>query len=76
MLEINVREARKNLSELLDRVARGEEVIVLRRGEAVARVSRPQKPRRKLPSLAAFRARIAAGKHSSTDLVRQERDER
>ena len=32
MLEVNVKEARSNLSSLLDRVERGEEILIKRRG--------------------------------------------
>jgi len=33
MLEVNVKEARSQLSSLLDRVERGEEIIINRRGK-------------------------------------------
>ncbi|MCG8333681.1 MAG: type II toxin-antitoxin system prevent-host-death family antitoxin, partial [Proteobacteria bacterium] len=39
MLEINVKEARSNLSNILDRVEKGEEIIITRRGKRVARIS-------------------------------------
>lgn len=76
MLEINVREARKNLSGLLDRVSSGEEVVILRRGKVVAKVSPPARPVKRLPSLAAFRSELDASSRTATDLIREERDER
>jgi prevent-host-death family protein len=76
MQEVNVREARKHFSELLDRVSKGEEVIVLRRGEAVARLSQPIKPTKRLPCLSAFRSEMGLSNLSSTELLREERDER
>ena len=39
MTEVGVAEAKARLSELLDRVERGEEVVITRRGKPVARVS-------------------------------------
>lgn len=41
MIKINVRDARQKLSELLDIVESGEEVIVLRHGEASAIMTKP-----------------------------------
>jgi prevent-host-death family protein len=35
MLEINARDARSNLSSLLDKVEAGEEIIIKRRGKSV-----------------------------------------
>ena len=37
--EVSVAEDKAHLSELLDRVERGEEVVITRRGRPVARVS-------------------------------------
>jgi prevent-host-death family protein len=36
MLEVNVKEARSKLSHLLDRVERGEKIIIKRRGKKLA----------------------------------------
>ena len=38
MIQVGVRELRNNLSRYLDRVRKGEEVVVTDRGRAVARV--------------------------------------
>jgi prevent-host-death family protein len=38
MSTMSVRDARKKISQLLDEVAAGEEVIILRRGEPAARL--------------------------------------
>ncbi len=38
MTEVGVRELRNNLSRYLDRIQRGEEVVVTDRGRAIARV--------------------------------------
>lgn len=42
MTEFGTFEAKNRLSELLDRVERGEEVTITRHGKAVARLVRPE----------------------------------
>ena len=55
MLEVNVKDARSNFSSLLDKVERGEEIIIKRRGKKIAcLVSLGIKDR--LPSLNKFRS--------------------
>ncbi len=77
MLEINVREARQKLSELLDLVESGEEVILLRHGEATARLTTPVVMARRLPSMKEFRGSLGAvSEASSTALLQEERDDR
>lgn len=64
---ISVAEAKAHLSEILDRVEAGEEVVITRRGKAVARLAREGgAPRQAIPSQAAFRASIAKGVKGST----------
>jgi len=58
MLEINVKEVRSNLSALLERVERGEEIIITRHGRKIARLISAHKTRTSLPSLADFRSGI------------------
>jgi prevent-host-death family protein len=51
-----VREARQNLSALLDDVRKGREVVITERGRPVAKLVPPDRPRGKaVPNLAAFR---------------------
>jgi prevent-host-death family protein len=38
MIEVGIHEAKTNLSKLLRRVSAGEEVIIARRGEPIARI--------------------------------------
>lgn len=45
MIEVNVHEAKTQLSKLLARVALGEEVIIARAGKPVARLVPVQRPR-------------------------------
>jgi prevent-host-death family protein len=58
-MKLTAREARDRFSEILDRAARGEEVVVTRRGRPVVRLS-PVNPgkRPRLPNLRDFRASI------------------
>ena len=58
MLEVNAKEARSKLSMLLDRVERGEEVTITRRGKKVALLVSPER-KSALPSLKDFRASIS-----------------
>ena len=56
MRTAGVREARQNLSALLDEVRKGREIVITERGRPVARLVPPDRPRGKgLPNLAAFR---------------------
>lgn len=47
MIEVGVHEAKTNLSQLLRRVAGGEEVLITRGGEPVARLVPAQSRRRR-----------------------------
>jgi prevent-host-death family protein len=77
MRKINVKEARDNLSALLDAVAAGEEVVLLRRGKEVARLVPPRTRAKRLPSLEALRRSITVkGKPLSEEVLRGRRDER
>lgn len=55
-MEISAKEVRKRFREMLDRAEHGEEVIILRRGHPVAKITpvRPARPQR-LPDLTEFR---------------------
>jgi len=77
MLKINVREARKQFSQLLDRAHRGEEIVVLRHGKPVATLKQAEnRTGKRLPSLARFRQSIGESSRASVDLLREERDAR
>ena len=77
MITINLAQAKARLSELLDKVEAGEEVIITRHGRAVAHVQHPSQARRPLPldELAAFRATMPALRRPSAELLREMRDE-
>ncbi len=57
-MEISAKETRARLSDLLNRVERGEEVFLIRRREKVVRLVPTEKVPKTLPSLKEFRASI------------------
>ncbi|NLD38383.1 MAG: type II toxin-antitoxin system prevent-host-death family antitoxin [Desulfatiglans sp.] len=76
MLEVNIRDARSNLSALLDRVETGEEIIIKRRGKTIAKIVSPQN-NWKLPSLKDFRSSIKiGGKSMSQSIVDARKEDR
>ena len=44
MTNVGIFEAKNRLSELVERAARGEEIVITRRGEQVARLMPPRTP--------------------------------
>lgn len=59
MLEVNVREARAQLGLLLNKVEKGEEVILTRHGKQIAKIAALKTRNKSLPSLKEFRSSIA-----------------
>jgi prevent-host-death family protein len=76
MRTVSVAEAKAHLSELLNAVEAGEEIVITRHGRAVARVSPPEKPKQPLPlkRLAALRKALPAWTEPSANRVVQLRD--
>jgi prevent-host-death family protein len=59
MRTAGVREARQNLSALLDEVRKGREVVITERGRPVAKLVPPDRVRGKgVPNLATFRRKM------------------
>jgi prevent-host-death family protein len=75
MVEINVKEARSNLSSILDRVEKGEEIILTRRGKRVARISNLDNKPAPLKSLKQLRNKIRVKGKSLSQTVTDQRDE-
>lgn len=77
MVTVNLAQAKARLSELLDQVEAGQEVLITRRGKAVAHVSAVVPPRKPLPlgKLADFRAGMPRLRRPSVELLREIRDE-
>ncbi|MDR3517242.1 MAG: type II toxin-antitoxin system prevent-host-death family antitoxin [Azospirillaceae bacterium] len=77
MVTVSRTQAKAQLSALLDKVAAGEEVIITRRGRAVAPIRSALRPKHSLrwDDLAAFRATMPSLSRPSTELLREARDE-
>lgn len=77
MRTVSLAEAKAHLSELLNSVATGDEIIITRHGRAVARLSPPERPKQPLPleRLAALRKAVPAWSEPSAALLRQLRDD-
>ena len=75
---VNLREARRRLSQLVDAAERGESTVITRRGKKVARlVPAQERPLPGLPDLTDFRASLKPKGRSLTDeLLAQREDER
>ncbi|MBI3526131.1 MAG: type II toxin-antitoxin system prevent-host-death family antitoxin [Betaproteobacteria bacterium] len=76
MRSVSLAEAKAHLSELLNIVEAGEEILITRHGRAVAHVSPPERRKQALPlkRLAALRKEVPAWTEPSASLVRQLRD--
>jgi len=78
MINVNARQARTKLSDLLTAVERGETITITRRGRAVAQLTPPppQEPG-PLPDLTEFRnsIKVKPGSPSGSELIRRMRDE-
>ncbi|MBI3637149.1 MAG: type II toxin-antitoxin system prevent-host-death family antitoxin [Candidatus Rokubacteria bacterium] len=77
MRTAGVREARQNLSALLDEVKKGREVVITERGRPVARLVPPDRPRgRGVPNLAAFRRTMPVFRPPLSATLAEERADR
>lgn len=75
MKTLTIREAREGLSHPEQMFANDDEVLVMCRGEPVARIL-PVMPKRKTRSLTAFRATMPFQEIPSEVLIREDRDAR
>jgi len=79
MQKISVTKVRRTLGRLLDEVQAGEEVIILRRGKPVARLTQVEslpKEGLRFPDRSSFRAALQRANVTGATLVRELRDER
>ena len=72
-MDVGTKELRNRLSEILDRVARGERVRIVRRGRPAAELRPVEAHARGLPDLSAFRAGIKARGKATSRIVIEER---
>jgi prevent-host-death family protein len=75
MQTINVRETREKLSILLDAVAAGEEVVILRHGKPAARLTGALPEKVRFPDRSELRASLPPSRQGSAHMVRKLRDE-
>jgi antitoxin (DNA-binding transcriptional repressor) of toxin-antitoxin stability system len=75
MKTLTIREAREGLSHPDKMFANNEEILVVCRGEPVARIL-PAKPKMRVRSLAAFRARQPMQTIPNEEIVGEDRAER
>lgn len=75
---INLSDAKARFSDLVDRAAAGEEVTILRRGKAVARIVGVEKPRKPLNvgALRTHTSRMRPSKVTGVEILREMRDSR
>ncbi|MBW4675013.1 MAG: type II toxin-antitoxin system Phd/YefM family antitoxin [Desmonostoc geniculatum HA4340-LM1] len=77
MLKISVEEAALNLKHLVEQVAKGEEVILLKENRVVARLVPPQKKEQCLASMKQFRNALAVkGEPLSVTIINARIEER
>ncbi|MBE9007193.1 type II toxin-antitoxin system Phd/YefM family antitoxin [Fortiea sp. LEGE XX443] len=77
MLKISVEEAAINLKSLLERVARGEEVILLEQDKAVARLVPLLSKEQRLATIKQFRDSLAVkGESLSATVINARTEER
>lgn len=72
-MDIGTKELRTRLSEILDRVARGERIRIVRRGKPAAEIRPVSTASRGLPDLSALRAGIKVKGKPTSQLVIEER---
>jgi len=75
MRTAGVREARQNLTDLLDDVKKGREVVITDRGRPVARLT-PIDRRRPFPDLARVRRAYRGADAALSQAVIEQRDDR
>jgi prevent-host-death family protein len=77
MKKAGIREARQNISELIEIVRKGREILITDRGKPVARLVPAAKPKaRAFPGLAAFRRSMPALPSPLSSAVIEGREDR
>ena len=75
LITVTVVQAKARLSELLDKVAGGEEIVITRHGRPAAHLSAAVVPRQPLHALATFRSAMPRWRTASARLLSEARDE-
>lgn len=76
-MNVSVKEARSRFSSILNEAEEGKEIVIMRRGKAVARLVPCKVEKKKLPSLRDLRASIKAkGEPLSVTVMKNRNEER
>jgi len=75
MVTVSVAEAKVHLSELINRVESGEQIVITRHGRPVAHLSAAVAPKKPIRSLAKFRASMPRLRKPMSETLREMRDE-
>jgi len=76
-MEINVKEARRKISSLLDQTEKGEDIVIIRRGKRVAKLVAFSDTGKTLPDLQKFRDTISVrGERLSEAIIQGRKEER
>lgn len=75
MEPVSVKDTRRRLKTLLDRVEAGETIAIARRGAVIAKLVPPETQTRRLPSLAALRRTIKPKGRPLSALIEEARME-
>ena len=75
MVTVNLAQAKTHLSELLDKVEDGEEIVITRHGKPIANLSAIARPKQPIRPMAVFRGRMPGWRRSSAALLREARDD-
>jgi prevent-host-death family protein len=77
MRTAGVREARQNLSALLDEVKKGREIVITEHGRPVAKLVPADRPRSKgVPDLSAFRRSMPILDPPLSEAIEEDREDR
>lgn len=72
---VDLAQAKAHLSELVSKAEGGEETIITRRGQPVAKLVPVVTPKKALRSLSDFRATLPKARKSTAELIRELRDQ-
>ena len=77
MTRVTVQEAQEHLEDLLRRVERGEEIVIMRSGHSLARLGpvEEESPSAGLPSLKEWRTHMQMKGQGLSEAVRNQREE-
>jgi prevent-host-death family protein len=75
MQSFTAKQARSHFSLLLKKAEKGEDIIVVRRGRKIARLSKAPNKKTTIPSLKDFRKTISSKGRSLSDTVIRMREE-